>query len=357
MCRNASTAWAGVSALCRAEIVGAMARLTRCIRQSQIQPSGAFGLTLNDDELAIYEQMYRHLKPRAPVPDLVIYLQADAHTLVDRVRRRGISHEQPIAETYLMRLTERYTRFFHHYDAAPLLIAALLWQLAHFVYPATWAFWAGLALNWDVTMIGWSLAAAGLAMGIAQVFVTGRAIARFGEARTVLIGMIVGGLSFLLYVFARENWQVYAIIFFSALQGLVWPSMNALLSRMTDASHQGALQGGMASIASIAAIFGPLAMTQALAFGAPGWFPVAGNWTGTGQTTIGVVDRRSTSCNGCCVPASPADMTRRYRRIGGTRATRFRGERAPPQAKRPARGASYCTRRTVLASAQCFSRE
>ena len=54
----------------------------------------------------------------------------------------------------------------------------------------------------------------------------------------------------------------------SALQGLVWPSMNALLSRMTDASHQGALQGGMAAIASIAAIIGPLAMTQALAFGA-----------------------------------------------------------------------------------------
>ena len=62
--------------------------------------------------------------------------------------------------------------------------------------------------------------------------------------------------------------MVYAIIFFSALQGLVWPSLNALLSRMTDASHQGALQGGMASIASVAAIVGPLAMTQALAFGA-----------------------------------------------------------------------------------------
>ena len=79
-------------------------------------------LTLNDDELALYEQMYRHLKPQAPVPDLVIYLQADAHTLVERVRRRGIAHEQPIAEAYLIRLTERYTRFFHHYDAAPLLI-------------------------------------------------------------------------------------------------------------------------------------------------------------------------------------------------------------------------------------------
>lgn len=157
---------------------------------------------------------------------------------------------------------------FHAGGAAPLLVAALLWQLAHFVYPATWAFWAGLALHWDAAMIGWSLAAAGLGMALTQSLVTGPAIARFGEARTVVIGMVVGGIAFAAYVFVTQAWMVFAIIFLAALQGLVWPSMNALLSRMTDASHQGALQGGMASIASVAAIFGPLAMTQALAFGA-----------------------------------------------------------------------------------------
>ena len=157
---------------------------------------------------------------------------------------------------------------FHAGGATAILIVALLWQIAHTVYPATWAFWAGLARQWDAAQIGWSLAAAGLAMAFAQAVVTGRAIARFGEARTVVIGMLVGGVSFLLYVGVRADWQVYAVIFVSALQGLVWPSINALLSRMTDASHQGALQGGMASIASVAAIVGPLAMTQALAFGA-----------------------------------------------------------------------------------------
>jgi DHA1 family tetracycline resistance protein-like MFS transporter len=156
----------------------------------------------------------------------------------------------------------------HAGGAAPLLAAALLWQLGHIVYPATWAFWAELALGWDAPRIGWSLAAAGLGMAVAQALVTGRAIARFGEERTVVIGMLVGGASFLAYVFVRQPGFVYLIIFASALQGLAWPSLNALLSRMTDASHQGALQGGMASIASIAAIVGPLAMTQALAFGA-----------------------------------------------------------------------------------------
>ncbi len=152
--------------------------------------------------------------------------------------------------------------------AAALLIVAFLWQFAHNVYPATWAFWAELAHGWTAAQVGWSLAAAGLAMAFAQAVITGRVIARFGEARTVLIGMAVGGLSFLLYVFVRADWLVYAVIFISALQGLVWPSLNALLSRMTDPSHQGALQGGMASIGSVAAIVGPLALTQALAFGA-----------------------------------------------------------------------------------------
>lgn len=152
--------------------------------------------------------------------------------------------------------------------AAALLVVAFLWQFAHNVYPATWAFWAELAHHWNAAQIGWSLAAAGLAMAFAQAVVTGRAIARFGEARTVVIGMAVGGLSFLAYVFVKADWLVYVVIFLSALQGLVWPSINALLSRMTDASHQGALQGGMASIGSVAAILGPLALTQALAFGA-----------------------------------------------------------------------------------------
>ncbi len=79
-------------------------------------------MILSDDELALYEQMYRHLKPQAAAPDLVIYLQAHPDTLIERVKRRGAAYEQPISEAYLVKLSERYTRFFHHYEAAPLLI-------------------------------------------------------------------------------------------------------------------------------------------------------------------------------------------------------------------------------------------
>ena len=79
-------------------------------------------LTLNDDEFALYQKVYEQLKPQAPAPDLVIYLQATPETLVERVRRRGLAYERSIPDEYLVRLAETYARFFYQYDAAPLLI-------------------------------------------------------------------------------------------------------------------------------------------------------------------------------------------------------------------------------------------
>lgn len=79
-------------------------------------------LTLGDDELNLYQQLYDHLRPQAPRPDLVIYLQAEPEILIERVKKRGVPMETGISETYLRRLCESYSRFFYHYDAAPLLI-------------------------------------------------------------------------------------------------------------------------------------------------------------------------------------------------------------------------------------------
>jgi deoxyguanosine kinase len=79
-------------------------------------------LTLKDDELKLYEQIYTHLHPQVPPPDLVVYLQASPATLVERVRRRGLSYEDGISDEYLVRLADAYARFFHEYSAAPLLI-------------------------------------------------------------------------------------------------------------------------------------------------------------------------------------------------------------------------------------------
>jgi deoxyadenosine/deoxycytidine kinase len=79
-------------------------------------------LTLDDEELKLYQQIFESLSPQAPAPDLVIYLQAQPDTLVERVQRRGLDIESGISEPYLRALADSYSRFFYHYDEAPLLI-------------------------------------------------------------------------------------------------------------------------------------------------------------------------------------------------------------------------------------------
>jgi len=79
-------------------------------------------LTLPDEEYRLYDQVYQGLALDAPTPDLVIYLQAPVDVLVERVQRRGIAYEQSVRRDYLQRLSEAYMRFFHRYDAGPLLI-------------------------------------------------------------------------------------------------------------------------------------------------------------------------------------------------------------------------------------------
>ena len=79
-------------------------------------------LTLDEDELDLYEQVYASLTFDVPKPDLVVYLQAPVEVLLGRIRKRGVSHEQMIEAAYLERLCDAYLRFFYQYAEAPLLI-------------------------------------------------------------------------------------------------------------------------------------------------------------------------------------------------------------------------------------------
>jgi len=79
-------------------------------------------LTLDEDELKLYEQVYEQLTIDVPEPDLVVYLQAPVEVLLDRIENRGIQYERLIEAAYLQRLSDSYVNFFYHYTDAPLLI-------------------------------------------------------------------------------------------------------------------------------------------------------------------------------------------------------------------------------------------
>lgn len=79
-------------------------------------------VTLDEDELNIYRQVYERLTIDAPQPDLVIYLQAPNDILQERIQNRGVPSERNINGQYLAALNNAYMEFFHFYDKAPLLI-------------------------------------------------------------------------------------------------------------------------------------------------------------------------------------------------------------------------------------------
>jgi DHA1 family tetracycline resistance protein-like MFS transporter len=166
-----------------------------------------------------------------------------------------------------------------HRGALTLFAAWFLWMLAHQSYPSTWAFYGKLKFGWSDRAVGASLAYAGLTMALAQAFVTRRLIPAIGERRAILLGLSVGLVAFLGNALVPQGWMVYAVLTVGAFQGLVFPSMNSTLSRSVAADAQGELQGGVASLQSVAAIIGPLLMTHTLAHftrpGAPIHFPGA----------------------------------------------------------------------------------
>jgi deoxyadenosine/deoxycytidine kinase len=79
-------------------------------------------INLEDDEVSLYESIYKLLVSTLPKPDLVIYLQARPEILLSRVRKRGIAYERNISLDYLRTLSDAYNEYFFHYNETPLLV-------------------------------------------------------------------------------------------------------------------------------------------------------------------------------------------------------------------------------------------
>ncbi|MDZ4776133.1 MAG: TCR/Tet family MFS transporter [Alphaproteobacteria bacterium] len=158
-----------------------------------------------------------------------------------------------------------FRTFLKHPGVLTLVGVMFGWQLAHQVYPATWSFFAKAKFDWTPTQIGLSLAYTGVMMAVVQGLLVGRIVKRIGEWRAAILGIAAGTAGFFINAFATQTWMIYASMTVCALQGLAYASLQAIQSKRIPPDAQGELQGGLASMTSVAAIFGPLIMTQILA--------------------------------------------------------------------------------------------
>ena len=83
-----------------------------------------------------------------------------------------------------------------------------------------------------------------------------RALKKFSEEILIVIGSIILGANFILFV-SNDIIVVYcAAVLFAIGNGLMWPSVLSLLSKRAGSTHQGALQGIAGSFGSLASVMG-----------------------------------------------------------------------------------------------------
>jgi DHA1 family tetracycline resistance protein-like MFS transporter len=159
---------------------------------------------------------------------------------------------------------------------APLIPMMAIFVIMNFVgtmYGTMWALFGEDAFQWNGLMIGLSLGAFGVFHAGAQAFLTGPAVARLGERWALIVGMACELTALVIVGFATQGWILFALAPLFALGGIGMPALQSLTTRQVDADKQGQLQGVLASLVSLASIFGPVFFSFM-------YFLVSGTWPG-----------------------------------------------------------------------------
>jgi MFS transporter, DHA1 family, tetracycline resistance protein len=158
-----------------------------------------------------------------------------------------------------------------------LLLVFFFNQVAFFVYPAIWAYYTREQFAWDAAMVGISLGVFGFSMAVVQGGLIRLIIPRFGEHNTVILGLSITIIAFLIYSLASEGWQVFALAPLTSLGIIGGPALQGIMSRAASDDQQGELQGVLTSVGAFAAIISPLLMTNVFWYftseAAPVYFP------------------------------------------------------------------------------------
>jgi MFS transporter, DHA1 family, tetracycline resistance protein len=147
-----------------------------------------------------------------------------------------------------------------------LVGSIFLANLAQNALQNTWVFYTGFRYNWSARDVGISLAVVGLTAAIVQGGLVRQIVPRLGERRSIVIGLAIGAISFLLYGLATQGWMIYVILVVGAIGGIGGPATQGLISRSVAPNEQGALQGSLSSLMSVVNLIGPLIFNNLFAF-------------------------------------------------------------------------------------------
>lgn len=155
----------------------------------------------------------------------------------------------------------------------PLMGLFVILNFVGTIYGTTWAVYSEDVFQWTGLTIGLSLGAFGVFHALAQAFLTGPVVARLGERRSLLLGMAFEIGAMLTLAFTPHGWVLFAMAPVFAMGGIGMPALQSLTTRQVDGERQGQLQGVLASLVSLSAVFGPVFFSAI-------YFVVRPNWPG-----------------------------------------------------------------------------
>lgn len=155
----------------------------------------------------------------------------------------------------------------------PLMAIFVIMNFVGTMYGTMWALFGEDAFQWSGLMIGLSLGAFGVFHAGAQAFLTGPAVARLGERWALIVGMACELTALAIMGVATQGWILFALAPLFALGGIGMPALQSLTTTQVGPDKQGQLQGVLASLVSLASIFGPLFFSFV-------YYAIRGTWPG-----------------------------------------------------------------------------
>lgn len=147
-----------------------------------------------------------------------------------------------------------------------LAASLFLLNIAQFILHSTWALYTSHRYHWEPFQVGTSLFTVGVTAAIVQGGLTRRVIPVLGERRSLLFGILIGAFAYLGYGAAPQGWMIYVVIVLGSIAGIGQPACQAIITKHVGADEQGAVQGALTSLQSVAGIFGPLIGGNILAY-------------------------------------------------------------------------------------------
>jgi DHA1 family tetracycline resistance protein-like MFS transporter len=174
-----------------------------------------------------------------------------------RQRRLVWKNANPIGALRLLR---------SHAELLGLASVNFFGYLAYEIYATVWILYVMYRFGWDQRMIGMALAVVGVLSIVYSAVLVGPVVARLGERRTLLAGLLFAAAGFVLYGWAGSSITFIVAMAITGLWQLAGPTSQSLMTWRVSASEQGELQGAIGSLHGIAMIIGPQMFASTFAY-------------------------------------------------------------------------------------------